>query len=122
MNLQGRGGAAQAQAIRDRMAADRVHRKNAIARATPVKTEPGTSAYDDGLSLDEITGRFEAVVTKAIRESQHDGDDRAVLKNPSTPPILRRAERISGSVAKIVGSVAAAAVGVLALLHALGWV
>lgn len=117
--------------IRERLQPTSATRRDAVAKAlgkpryAPAET-PYYAPGDDGanldpeLNIDEITGRFEAVVLKAIRESQHD-DDRAVLVPPSTPPVLHRVQRTASAVAKIVASIAAAVGGLVALAKALGW-
>lgn len=123
---------AHADMIRERLQPTSATRRDAVAKAlgkpryAPAET-PYYAPGDDGanldpeLNIDEITGRFEAVVLKAIRESQHDGDDRAVLVPPSTPPVLHRVQRTASAVAKIVASIAAAVGGLVALAKALGW-
>lgn len=122
---------AHADMIRERLQPTSATRRDAVAKAlgkpryAPAET-PYYAPGDDGanldpeLNIDEITGRFEAVVLKAIRESQHD-DDRAVLVPPSTPPVLHRVQRTASAVAKIVASIAAAVGGLVALAKALGW-
>lgn len=117
-----RGSRAQAELIRARLAEPGAVRRDALAKLTgPAKAQPAEGLYsaDD---LEEITGRFAAVVADAIRESQHDSDPpEALAKAPSGPPIARKIDHWGKVVAAVVVAVAGVASAAASAAHALGW-
>lgn len=113
---------ARAAVVRERLATPSGVRKDALARLIgPAKSQPAETPYsaDD---LEEITGRFAAVVAEAIRESQHDGDrEEHKRKEPSRPPIARKIDHWGKVAAATIGALAGLAAAVASAAHALGW-